>query len=106
MNAAITPQHLNRLGLLKDEELINSKIDMFMLLKQALFKIPEIPFALIIDKYRWDIFKKRIMPYEYNKSYWMLNIKFRGIMPPSDRDEQYFDAGGKFHIPDNTPYIR
>lgn len=107
MHAILTPQHLNRLGLLNDDELNNSQIDMFLLLKQALTKIPEIPFALLIDTYRWNIFRNNIKPIDYNKIYWMLNEELRGIMPPFNRDDnQYFDAGGKFHIPDNTPYIR
>ena len=31
---------------------------------------------------------------------------FKGIMPPSERNEENFDACGKYHIPSNTPYIR
>lgn len=106
MHAVLTPQHLNRLGLLNDDEINNPKIELFLLLKQALSKIPEIPFALLIDTYRWNIFRNKIKPKDYNKIYWMLNEELRGIVPPNYRGEEYFDAGGKFHIPDNTPYIR
>lgn len=106
MHAVFTPQHLNRLGLLSDKDLTNTNIDLLLLFKQALAKIPEIAFALIVDKYRWDIFKNRIKPDNYNKMYWILNEKFRGITSPEYRSDEYFDAGAKFHIPDNTPYIR
>lgn len=106
MHAALTPQHLNRLGLLTDSDLVDERVDMLLLFKQVLAKIPEIPFALIVDKYRWDIFRKRIKPEDYNRAYWDLNEKLRGVVPPSHRSEQYFDASAKFHIPDNTPYIR
>lgn len=106
MHAVLTPQHLNRLGLLTDYDLINKEVDMLLLFKQALTKIPEIAFSLIVDKYRWDIFKNLIKPNEYNKAYWMLNEQIRGVSAPSYRSDDYFDAGGKFHIPDNTPYIR
>lgn len=106
MHAVMTPQHLNRLGLLSDADLLDEDINLHLLLEQALTKIPEIPFALIVDKYRWDIFNKIITERDYNKAYWMLNEKIRGITAPDYRGEEYFDAAAKFHIPDNTPYIR
>lgn len=106
MNGVVTPQHLYRLGLINDYELLNPKVAEFLLLQQALAKIPEIPFSLLIDKYRWDIFRGKITPKDYNRVYWELTRKIRGIVPPESRSEEYFDAGAKFHIPDNTPYIR
>ena len=37
----------------------------------------------------------------------MFNIIIKGIMPPNDRTfTDAFDAAGKYHIPNNTPYIR
>lgn len=102
----MVPQHLHRLGLISDVALFDKSLDQFLLLQQALTKIPEIPFALIIDKYRWDIFNGKIRPADYNERYWQLHRELRGIAPPDIRGEEYFDAGAKFHIPDNTPYIR
>jgi peptidyl-dipeptidase A len=32
--------------------------------------------------------------------------KYQGISPPVARSEEDFDPGAKFHIPNNTPYIR
>lgn len=106
MHGVLTPQHLERLGLIPDEELADPAVELYILFQQALARLPEIPFSLLIDKYRWDIFKGRITFSEYNKKYWDLNLKIRGIAPPEPRGEEYFDAGAKFHIPDNTPYIR
>ncbi|KAK4884900.1 hypothetical protein RN001_001171 [Aquatica leii] len=106
MYGVMVPQHLHRLSLLSDSELFTKSLDHYLLLQQALLKIPEIAFSLIVDKYRWDIFKGKIKPKDYNKKYWELNLKLRGIKPPEFRSEKYFDAGAKFHIPDNTPYIR
>ncbi|KAF5290987.1 hypothetical protein FQA39_LY14518 [Lamprigera yunnana] len=106
MFGVVVPQHLYRLGLVTDEELFTKNLDQYLILQQALTKIPEIPFSLIIDKYRWDIFKGEIQPKSYNTKYWELNLKIRGISPPGYRGEEYFDAGAKFHVPDNTPYIR
>ncbi|KAI8441442.1 hypothetical protein MSG28_015042 [Choristoneura fumiferana] len=79
--------------------------DDILLLKQALNKIPQIPFALIIDEYRWKYFEgglgKRL-----NEEFWDLTIQLQGIAPPESRDEDNFDAGAKYHVPDNTPFIR
>ncbi|KAF2889682.1 hypothetical protein ILUMI_16491, partial [Ignelater luminosus] len=106
MHAVMVPQHLYRLGLLTDKNLLDKSLDQFLLLQQVLTKIPEIPFSLIIDKYRWDIFNGKLKPDMYNKVYWELNRKIRGVTWPEYRGEEYFDVGGKFHISDNTPYIR
>lgn len=106
MHGVLTPQHLERLGLITDEDISDPAVELYILFQQALARIPEIPFSLLIDKYRWDIFKGKITYNEYNKVYWDLNLKIRGIVAPEPRGEEYFDAGAKFHIPDNTPYIR
>lgn len=106
MYGVMTPQHLFRLGLITDEQLLDERLQHFLLLHQALAKIPEIPFSLILDKYRWGIFNGDINPEDYNRIYWELNRKFRGVVPPEYRTEDYLDAGAKFHVPDNMPYIR
>lgn len=106
MHAVMVPQHLHRLGLLTDENLLDKSLDQFLLLQQVLTKIPEIPFSLIIDRYRWEIFNGKLRPDMYNKVYWELNREIRGVTWPEYRGEEYFDVGGKFHISDNTPYIR
>lgn len=106
MHGVQTPQHLERLGLITDDDLIDPAVELYILFQQALARIPEIPFSLLIDKYRWDVFEGKINYNEYNKKYWDLNLKIRGVVPPEARSEEYFDAGAKFHIPDNTPYIR
>lgn len=106
MHGVMTPQHLHRLSLLTDNQLLDNTTDLHLLFYQALSKIPEIPFSLIVDKYRWDIFKNSIPDSQWNDYYWHLNLKYRGITPPDPRPKEFFDAGGKFHIADNTPYIR
>ena len=32
--------------------------------------------------------------------------EFQGIVPPVKRSESDFDAGAKYHVPADTPYIR
>ncbi|XP_075988364.1 angiotensin-converting enzyme-related protein-like [Anticarsia gemmatalis] len=88
-------------------ELFDSKklnTDMILLFKQALNKIPQIPFALAIDEYRWRYFEGSLI--KQNGGYWDLVEELQGVAPSSERGEEYFDVGAKFHVPDNTPYIR
>lgn len=109
MTGVMTPSHLFRLGLISEERLYNESWDMVLLLRQALSKIPQIPYGLMVDYYRWNIFNGRIDERDYNLAFWELNEILRGIKTPgsSKRDESYyFDAAAKFHVADNTPYIR
>ncbi|GLV39683.1 Angiotensin converting enzyme [Carabus blaptoides fortunei] len=106
MTGVMVPQHLHRLGLLSDRQLLDKQLDTVLLVQEALAKIPQIPYALLIDSYRWDIFNGKIKLNFYNEAFWKLSKTLRGILPPEPRGEQYFDAGAKFHVSDNTPYIR
>lgn len=105
----MSPFHLHRLGLITDEELMSDDYNLILLLYQALTKIPQIPYALMIDYYRWNIFNGNIAPSDYNKAYWAMTASIRGIKPANhsrQHNSHLFDAGAKFHIADNTPYIR
>jgi len=41
-----------------------------------------------------------------NYKWWELRERYQGVVPPVVRSEQDFDAGAKFHVPANVPYIR
>ena len=64
------------------------------------------PFALIMDKWRWAIYAGEITQKEYNLKWWQLREKYQGIKAPVERSADGFDAGHKYHIPENVPYIR
>lgn len=106
MTGVMVPHHLHRIGLITEDHLYNTTFDDILLIYEALSKIPQIPYALLLDLYRWDIFSGKITPNEYNLAFWNINENLRGLKPPEVRNEHYFDAGAKFHVPDNTPYIR
>lgn len=96
-----------------DDNYINSRednlfenTDDILMLKQALIKIPQIPFSLLIDEYRWKYFEGDISSGDVNKMFWEMAMELQGIAPNGKRGEEYFDIGAKFHVPDNTPYIR
>uniref|UniRef100_A0A672R989 Angiotensin-converting enzyme n=1 Tax=Sinocyclocheilus grahami TaxID=75366 RepID=A0A672R989_SINGR len=100
-----TPKHLHTIGLL--EQLTDdAESDINYLLKMALEKIAFLPFGYLIDQWRWGVFSGRTPPERYNADWWYLRTKYQGICPPTRRTEEHFDAGAKYHIPGNTPYIR
>lgn len=43
---------------------------------------------------------------QMNKAWWDLRLRYQGVAPPMNRSEHDFDAGAKYHVPANTPYIR
>ncbi|XP_078501202.1 angiotensin-converting enzyme isoform X2 [Lissotriton helveticus] len=100
-----TPGHLHKIGLLESVTNDNES-DINYLLKMALEKIAFLPFGYLIDQWRWNVFSGRTPTNRFNYDWWYLRTKYQGICPPLARDETQFDAGAKFHIPGNTPYIR
>ena len=101
---SVTPEYLVTIGLL--DKAPDTSRDIGLLLNKALEKISFLPFGLLIDQWRWKVFRGEISPAEYNKAWWDLKLKYQGVAPPSVRGEEFFDAGAKYHVPDNTPYTR
>jgi peptidyl-dipeptidase A len=101
---SITPDYLVKLGLL-DKAPDPSK-DTGLLMRKALEKISFLPFALVIDQWRWKVFSGEIPPEKYNETWWQLRQKYEGIAPPVNRTEEDFDAGAKYHVAANVPYMR
>jgi peptidyl-dipeptidase A len=101
---AITPEYLQRIGLL--ETIPPPEADIPLLLRQALDKVAFLPFGLIIDKWRWQVFSGQIQPGDYNRAWWDLRLKYQGVAPPVERSEADFDPGAKYHVPANVPYMR
>ena len=101
---SITPEYLVKLGLL-DHAPDPSK-DIGLLLHKALEKIAFLPFGLLIDQWRWKVFSGEITPEQYNRGWWALRLKYQGVAPPTERSEEDFDPGAKYHVPANVPYTR
>ncbi len=55
---SITPSYFKQIGLL--EQIPSSDKDIGLLLKQALDKVAFLPFGLMIDKWRWQVFNGQI----------------------------------------------
>ncbi len=101
---SITPSYLVQLGLLDEEPPVEE--DLGYLMNMALNKIAFLPFGLLVDKWRWQVFSGEIAPEDYNKGWWQLREDYQGVSAPVDRSERNFDPGAKYHIPGNTPYTR
>ncbi len=101
---SITPEYLKKIGLL--DERPPADADLGLLMQQALEKIAFLPFGLLVDKWRWEVFSGKVKPDHYNDAWWRLRTLYQGIRPPAERPGDAFDPGAKYHIPANTPYMR
>ena len=100
---SITPEYLVRVGLLNR---VPAAGDIPFLLRQALDKIAFLPFGLLVDQWRWQVFAGEVAPEEYNAAWWRLREEYQGVGPPLPRSEADFDPGAKYHVPANVPYTR
>jgi peptidyl-dipeptidase A len=101
---SVTPEYLVKIGLLNAPPPASQ--DIGLLLQKALEKVAFLPFGLLIDRYRWEVFSGRIPPERYNQAWWDLRLKYQGVAPPVPRSEADFDPGAKYHVAANVPYTR
>lgn len=97
-------KHLVTVGLLKDykdsdEDNINSLFSM------ALERLAFLPFGLLVDKWRWDVFSNKVIENEWNSHWWELREKYQKVTRPIKADVNDFDPGSKYHVPNNSQYI-
>ena len=102
--SALTPTYLNQIGLL--ETVPGAEGDTPFLLKMALDKIAFMPFGLLVDRWRWQVYDGSLKPADYNGGWWKLRTQYQGITPPAARPADAFDPGAKYHVPANVPYTR
>eukprot|EP01006_Ploeotia_vitrea_P055661 TRINITY_DN68020_c1_g7_i7.p1 TRINITY_DN68020_c1_g7~~TRINITY_DN68020_c1_g7_i7.p1 ORF type:complete len:981 (-),score=130.59 TRINITY_DN68020_c1_g7_i7:114-3056(-) len=114
---SLTPNHLRKLGLLaptNDENetdgsssssVAYQRLINFQMMK-ALEKIAFLPFGLLIDKWRWSIFRGDTHHKQWNQQWWKLRVNYQGVAPPVARACSDFDGGAKAHVTFSVPYIR
>ncbi|XP_069120838.1 angiotensin-converting enzyme-like [Argopecten irradians] len=103
--SVVTPDHLHKIGLLDTVE-NDLESDLNFLMKMTLDKLPFLAFSFTLDSWRWDVFRGKIPPGQYNTKWWELRCKHQGIYPPVERSEEDFDPGAKYHVPFQVSYIR
>jgi peptidyl-dipeptidase A len=101
---SVTPEYLVKIGLL--DKAPDASRDIGLLLGRALEKVAFLPFGLVIDQWRWDVFNGRIKPEDYNREWWARRLKYQGVAPVTPRGEEFFDPGAKYHVPANYSYTR
>ncbi len=101
---SVTPEYLRELGLVDDVPPPEADLDLLM--EQALDKVAFLPFALLLDQWRWQVFRGEVTPDRYNEAWWELRHRYQGVEPPVQRSAAAFDPGAKYHIPANMPYLR
>jgi peptidyl-dipeptidase A len=106
MALSITPEYLVQIGLLDRARVPAPDKDIGLLLRQAMDKVAFLPFGLLIDRWRWQVFSGKIAPADYEKAWNAMRLEYQGIVPPVDRPGTAFDPGAKFHIPAVVPYTR
>ncbi|GGE08868.1 peptidase M2 [Polymorphobacter glacialis] len=103
---SVTPDYLVKIDLLDASKVPGASRDVGLLLRQALEKVPGMPWTALVDKWRWDVFSGKTPPAAYNQAWTDVRLKYQGIIPPVTRTEADFDPGAKYHVPASTPYAR
>lgn len=101
--SVMNPRHLQRIGLYNNStEDYESNINFLMLM--ALRKVAYLPFAYIVDQWRWRVFSDGVS--DMTTRWWELRLQYQGIVPPIPRIERDFDPASKYHIPADIPYVK
>ncbi len=99
--ASMQRPYLETVGLLTKD----AKIDQTQwLLNEALSasSVVFIPFAAgTMSHFEHDLYEENLPKDQFNKRWWEYVKKFQGIVPPTERGEQYCDAASKTHIIDD-----
>ncbi len=101
---ALTPGYLKQLGII--DAVPGPEADIPYLLRQAMDGIAFLPFGLLVDKWRWEVFSGQVTPEHYNDAWWALVKQYQGMVPPGPRPADAFDPGAKNHIATSVPYAR
>ena len=101
---SITPAYLKKVGLMKGEP--DAAQEIGPLLYTALQKVAFLPFAYMVDKWRWQVYGGQVKPADYDKAWWALKEQYQGVARPAALGADGFDAGAKFHVASDTPYAR
>ena len=103
---SITPEYLVQIGLLDRAQVPSADKDIGLLLRQAMDKVAFLPFGLLIDRWRWQVFSGQVQPANYERAWNDMRLQYQGVVPPAERPADAFDPGAKYHIPAVVPYTR
>ncbi len=101
---SVTPEYLVTIGLAKEAPDPGREVG--VLLRRALEKVAFLPFGLLVDRWRWEVFSGEVGPGDYNRTWWSMRERYQGVRAPSPRGPDDFDPGAKYHVAANVPYMR
>jgi peptidyl-dipeptidase A len=67
---SVTPEYLVKIGLL--DKAPDAAGDIPLLMREALEKLAFLPFGLVVDQWRWQVFSGQVKPDQYNAAWWAL----------------------------------
>lgn len=69
------------------------------LLKEALNYVVFLPFSAgVMTEFENSLYAENLPKDQFNQKWWELAKKYQGMVPPSDRGEEFCDAASKTHI--------
>lgn len=82
----------------------NAKVDETQkLLQEALNYVVFTPFSAgTMPQFEYELYEKNLPKDQYNKRWWELVKQYQGIVPPTNRSENFCDACTKTHINDDA----
>jgi peptidyl-dipeptidase A len=97
--ASLQKPFLENLGLIEKGVVTN---DTMKLMSEALDYIVHIPWGSgVMTEFEYALYAQNLPKDQYNAKWWELVKRYQGIVPPSDRGEEYCDATTKTHINDD-----
>ncbi|KAL4720565.1 hypothetical protein ACJJTC_010689, partial [Scirpophaga incertulas] len=96
--------HLQRIGLYHNKSHDPYEVSMNFMMSMALEKVAYLPFAFMVDQWRWSIFEDGVQG--MNNRWWQMKLRFQGVIPPMPRNEEDFDPGSKYHVVSDQEYIK
>ena len=100
--AAFQQPYLREVGVLPADERID---ETRWLLQQALNEasIVFLPFSAgVMTRFEYELYEKDLPVDRFNARWWELVREYQGVVPPSQRGEEYCDAATKTHINDDA----
>ena len=81
----------------------DAKIDQTQaLMREALSNGVFMPFSAgTMSQFEYELYAKNLPKDQYNKRWWEIVREYQGIVPPTERGEEFCDAATKTHINDD-----
>lgn len=98
---SVTPGYVVALGLLDTPP--PPAGDIPFLLRRALDELARLPFALVVDRWRWQVFEGAVQPAHYNRAWWELREQVQGVAAPAPLGPADFDPGTIPEVAANAP---